>query len=148
RTRGRPRPNAPPHRQAPPVIVRGRQDADTGPGWWRDQVKYQVSRVVAGPFLRLLGRPEMTGAEHIPRAGGAIVASNHLSIVDSVFLPFMLDRPMTFGAYRDLGPPAKARRAITDDVMKAIQALSGQEYVPMYASDRKAELNGGPGRRS
>jgi hypothetical protein len=30
--------------------------------------------------------------------------------------------------------------------MKAIQALSGQEYVPMYASDRKAELNGGPGR--
>jgi 1-acyl-sn-glycerol-3-phosphate acyltransferase len=53
---------------------------------------------------------------------------------------------MTFDAYRDLGPPAKARRAITDDVMKAIQALSGQEYVPMYASDRKAELNGGPGR--
>ena len=54
--------------------------------------------------------------------------------------------PMTFDAYRDLGPPAKARRAITDDVMKAIQTLSGQEYVPMYASDRKAELNGGPGR--
>ena len=41
-----------------------------------------------------------------------------------------------------------ARRAITDDVMKAIQALSGQEYVPMYASDRKAELNCGPGGRS
>ena len=53
--------------------------------------------------------------------------------------------PMTFDAYRDQGPPAKARRAITDDVMKAIQALSGQEYVPMYASVRKAELNGRPG---
>ena len=35
-------------------------------------MKYQVSRVVAGPFLRLLGRPEITGEEHIPRAGGAI----------------------------------------------------------------------------
>ena len=29
--------------------------------------------------------------------------------------------------------------------MKAIQALSGQEYVPVYASVRKAELNGRPG---
>ena len=56
-----------------------------------------------------------------------------------------IGEPMTFDAYRDLRPPAKARRAITDDVMKAIQALSGQEYVQMYASDRKAELNGGPG---
>jgi 1-acyl-sn-glycerol-3-phosphate acyltransferase len=56
--------------------------------------------------------------------------------------------PMTFEAHRGLRPPARARRAITDDVMKAIQALSGQEYVPMYASDRKAELNGGPGGRS
>ena len=55
-------------------------------------MKYQVSRVVAGPFLRLLGRPEITGEEHIPRASGAIVASNHLSIVDSFFLPFMFDR--------------------------------------------------------
>jgi 1-acyl-sn-glycerol-3-phosphate acyltransferase len=61
-------------------------------------VKYQVSRVVAGPFLRLLGRPEITGEEHIPRTGGAIVASNHLSVVDSMFLPFMLDRPLTFAA--------------------------------------------------
>ena len=56
-----------------------------------------------------------------------------------------IGEPMTFDAYRDLGPPARARRAITDDVMKAIQALSGQEYVHMYASDRKVELNGGPG---
>jgi len=59
-----------------------------------------------------------------------------------------IGEPMTFEAYRDLRPPAKARRAITDDVMKAIQTLSGQEYVPMYASDRKAELNGGPGGKS
>jgi 1-acyl-sn-glycerol-3-phosphate acyltransferase len=37
-------------------------------------------------------------------------------------------------------PPAKARRAIADQAMTAIQQLSGQEYVPMFASDRKAEL--------
>jgi len=40
-------------------------------------------------------------------------------------------------------PPAKARRQIADQVMAAIQQLSGQEYVPMFASDRKAELAAG-----
>ena len=229
-------------------------------------MKYQLSRVIAGPFLRLLWRPEITGSEHIPQAGGAIIASNHLSIVDSVFLPLMLQRPLTFaakseyftgrslssrfagaylratkqlsvdraearaaqdmldsalallragelfgiypegtrspdgklyrgrtgvgwlalhsgvpvipvamvgtdrvlppgqsiprprkvrirvgepitfGAYLDGGPTATARRAVTDEVMKAIHALSGQEYVPMYASVRKEQLAaGGPG---
>ena len=223
-------------------------------------MQYGMSRVLAGPFLRLLWRPEITGSEHIPAAGGAILASNHLSIVDSIFLPFMVDRPVTFAAkseyftgtrpidrftsaymratnqlsvdraqaragqdmleaalgllrggalfgiypegtrspdgrlyrgrtgigwlalnsglpvipvamsgtdrvlppgrrvpraakiritvgkpltfesYRDLPSPARQRRAVTDEVMRSIQALSGQEYVPVYASVRKEEL--------
>jgi 1-acyl-sn-glycerol-3-phosphate acyltransferase len=223
-------------------------------------VQYGMSRVFAGPFLRLLGRPEITGLEHIPAEGGAILASNHLSIVDSLFLPFMVDRPVTFAAkseyftgtrpidritsaymratnqlsvdraqaragqdmleaalgllregalfgiypegtrspdgrlyrggtgigwlalnsglpvipvamsgtdrvlppghrvpragkiritvgepltferYQDLPSAARQRRAITDEVMRSIQALSGQEYVPVYASVRKEEL--------
>ena len=37
-------------------------------------------------------------------------------------------------------PPGQARRLIADQVMAAIQKLSGQEYVPMFASDRKAAL--------
>jgi len=223
-------------------------------------VPYQFSRAVAGPFLRAFGRPRITGAEHVPASGGAILASNHLSIVDSIYLPLMLARPVTFAAkseyftgtkpieritaaylratnqlsvdrtgpraaqdmlqaaldrllagelfgiypegtrspdgrlYRGRigvgwlainsglpvipvamkgtdhvlppgriiprpsrirvsvgepltfgpsvlkGPGAKARRAVTDEVMRAIQALSGQEYVPVYASTRKEEL--------
>lgn len=223
-------------------------------------MQYGMSRTLAGPFLRLLGRPEITGVEHIPAEGGAILASNHLSIVDSIFLPFMVDRPVTFAAkaeyftgtrpidritsaymratnqisvdraqaragqdmleaalgllregalfgiypegtrspdgrlyrgrtgigwlalnsglpvipvamsgtdrvlppghrvprrakiritvgkpltfesYRDLPSAARQRRAVTDEVMRSIQALSGQEYVSMYASARKEEL--------
>jgi 1-acyl-sn-glycerol-3-phosphate acyltransferase len=223
-------------------------------------VQYQVSRVLAGPFLHLLWRPEITGLDHIPAAGGAILASNHLSIVDSVFLPLMLSRPvtfaakseyftgtrlvdrvtsaylratkqlsvdragaraaqdmlesalglmqagalfgiypegtrspdgrlyrgrtgigwlaltsglpvipvamigtdrvlppgstiprlsrikvsvgepLTFAALRAQGTGARQRRAVTDEVMRSIQALSGQEYVPVYASVRKEEL--------
>ena len=222
--------------------------------------------MVAGPFLHTIWRPKVTGAENIPAFGGAILAANHLSVVDSVFLPLMLDRPVTFSAkaeyftatgpaarlwaaylratnqlrmdregpraaqdtleaalallregklfgiypegtrspdgrlYRGrpgvgwlalksglpvipvgmigtrrvlppghlvprsgrievrIGkplaiapelldePPGKARRLIADQVMTAIQELSGQEYVHMFASDRKAELTaqGGP----
>ena len=39
------------------------------------------------------------------------------------------------------GPGGKVRRAITDEVMRAIGELSGQEYVPVYASTRKEELS-------
>jgi 1-acyl-sn-glycerol-3-phosphate acyltransferase len=227
-------------------------------------VQYQLSRLVAGPFLHTIWRPKVTGAEHVPASGGAILAANHLSVVDSVFLPLMLDRPVTFSAkaeyftasgpaarlwaaylkatnqlqmdrdgpraaqdtlaaalallqegklfgiypegtrspdgrlYRGrpgvgwlalrsglpvlpvamigtrqvlppghvlphpgrveirigapvkfpaeltAGPPGKARQLITEQVMTAIQELSGQEYVHMFASDRKAELQTPP----
>jgi 1-acyl-sn-glycerol-3-phosphate acyltransferase len=221
-------------------------------------VQYRVSRAVAGPALRLLARPEITGTENIPKTGPAIVASNHLSVVDSIYLPLMLRRPLVFAAkseyftgtgakdrliaaylratnqlstdragaraaqdmldaaldllrsgelfgiypegtrspdgrlYRGragvgwlalnsgapvipvamvgtarilppghsiprpgrisirVGEPltfssiagtgARQRRAVTDEVIQAIQKLSGQEYVPMYASARKDEL--------
>jgi 1-acyl-sn-glycerol-3-phosphate acyltransferase len=223
-------------------------------------VQYQVSRLVAGPFLRLLARPDVSGAENIPASGPAILASNHLSVVDSIFLPLMVERPVTFAAkseyftgtrwrdkvvgaylrstnqlstdragaraaqamldaaldllkdgqlfgiypegtrspdgrlyrgrtgigylalnsgapvipvamigterilppghriprpgkieirigepitfdqFRDQPAGARQRRAVTDEVVQAIQKLSGQEFVPMYASVRKEEL--------
>jgi len=37
-------------------------------------------------------------------------------------------------------PPAKARRIIADEVMRAIADMSGQEYVHEYASDVKAKM--------
>ena len=61
-------------------------------------MQYQLSRLIAGPFLRGLWRPQVIGAENIPATGGAILASNHLSVLDSVFLPLMLTRPVTFAA--------------------------------------------------
>ena len=48
--------------------------------------------------------------------------------------------PLKFGAEITGGPPGKARQQITEQVMTAIRELSGQEYVHMFASDRKAEL--------
>jgi 1-acyl-sn-glycerol-3-phosphate acyltransferase len=61
-------------------------------------VQYQLSRVVAGPVLHAFGRPRATGLENIPASGPALLASNHLSIIDSVYLPLMLSRPVVFPA--------------------------------------------------
>ena len=61
-------------------------------------MQYQISRAIAGPFLRAIGRPEITGLENVPATGAAILASNHVSIIDSVYLPLMLSRPVVFPA--------------------------------------------------
>ena len=61
-------------------------------------MQYQLSRVVIGPVLHACGRPRVTGLENIPVSGPAILASNHLSIVDSLYLPLMITRPVVFPA--------------------------------------------------
>ena len=61
-------------------------------------MQYQLSRVVAGPILYAFGRPRATGLENIPASGPALLASNHLSIIDSVYLPLMISRPVVFPA--------------------------------------------------
>ena len=60
-----------------------------------------LKTVVLGPILRLLFRPWVEGAEHIPDSGPAIFASNHLSFSDSIFLPLVVPRRMTFLAKSD-----------------------------------------------
>lgn len=52
--------------------------------------------VLLGPLLRLFLRPSVTGIEHVPESGGAILASNHLAVVDSFALPLMVPRRVTF----------------------------------------------------
>lgn len=54
--------------------------------------------VVLGPWLRLIFRPRVEGLRHVPRRGPAILASNHLSFSDSIFMPLMVRRKVTFVA--------------------------------------------------
>ena len=54
--------------------------------------------IALGPALRMLFRPEVEGLEHVPEHGPAILASNHLSYTDWVFMPLTLNRKVTFVA--------------------------------------------------
>jgi 1-acyl-sn-glycerol-3-phosphate acyltransferase len=57
--------------------------------------------VFIGPLLRLFFHPKVEGAEHIPVTGGAVLASNHLAVADSFFLPLVISRRVTFLAKRE-----------------------------------------------
>lgn len=57
--------------------------------------------VVIGPVIKAVFRPWIVGRRNIPREGAAILASNHLSFSDSIFLPLMIDRRMAFLAKSD-----------------------------------------------
>ena len=54
--------------------------------------------VFIGPILKLIFRPQTEGAEHVPAEGPAILASNHLSYADWLFMPLTLPRRVTFVA--------------------------------------------------
>ncbi|MCW2664336.1 MAG: acyl-phosphate glycerol 3-phosphate acyltransferase [Mycobacterium sp.] len=59
---------------------------------WYWLVKY----IALGPLLSLLGRPKVEGLEYVPTSGPAILASNHLAVMDSFFLPLVVRRRITF----------------------------------------------------
>jgi 1-acyl-sn-glycerol-3-phosphate acyltransferase len=62
---------------------------------------YWIVKAILTPILRTLFRPWIEGGEHIPAEGAAILASNHLSFSDSIFLPLVVPRRITFLAKAD-----------------------------------------------
>lgn len=59
---------------------------------------YWVLKVVLTPILRYFYKVRVEGREHVPSRGPVIIASNHVSFCDSVFLPLVLRRRVTFVA--------------------------------------------------
>ncbi|MBA3655462.1 MAG: 1-acyl-sn-glycerol-3-phosphate acyltransferase [Actinobacteria bacterium] len=59
---------------------------------------YRLMKIVLTPILRLLFRVQVEGIENVPVDGPVILASNHVSFSDSIFLPLVLKRRVTFVA--------------------------------------------------
>ncbi len=55
-----------------------------------------LKNFLLGPILKALFRPWVRGMENIPTTGPVILASNHLSFSDSIFLPLQARRPVVF----------------------------------------------------
>jgi len=61
-------------------------------------VTYWVLKLVLTPVLRFFYKVRVEGLENVPADGPVIIASNHVSFSDSVFLPLVLRRRVTFVA--------------------------------------------------
>lgn len=55
-----------------------------------------LKNLVVSWVVRLAFRLEIHGRENIPRKGAAIIAPNHLSVIDSVFVPLAIPRHVAF----------------------------------------------------
>jgi 1-acyl-sn-glycerol-3-phosphate acyltransferase len=61
-------------------------------------VAYWALKAILTPILRLVYRVRVEGRENVPRHGPVILASNHQSFIDSIFLPLSVRRRVTFVA--------------------------------------------------
>ena len=89
---------------------------------------------VVPPLARAVWRPTVRGAENVPATGGVILASNHLSFVDSVVIPCVVPRKVVFLAKSDYfegtGLKGAAQRAW----------FEGLGTLPVDRDDSKAAL--------
>jgi 1-acyl-sn-glycerol-3-phosphate acyltransferase len=91
-----------------------------------------MKHFIAGPILKSIFRPWVVGAEKIPKTGGVILASNHLSFIDSVFLPLLVERQVSFLAKSEYF----TRRGIKGWFMRTFMMATGQ--LPIDRSGGKA----------
>ena len=57
-----------------------------------------LRRFFVAPIAKLLFRPRVSGLENMPATGPALLVSNHLAFMDSVFLPVAVPRQIVFPA--------------------------------------------------
>ncbi|TAM69086.1 MAG: 1-acyl-sn-glycerol-3-phosphate acyltransferase [Microbacteriaceae bacterium] len=88
--------------------------------------------LVVGPIVKSIFRPWVVGAEKIPKHGGVILASNHLSFIDSIVLPLMIDRRVSFLAKSEYF----TRKGVVGWLTKTFMMATGQ--LPIDRSGGKA----------
>jgi 1-acyl-sn-glycerol-3-phosphate acyltransferase len=88
---------------------------------------------VVRPLLRIVFRPVVVGLENVPEEGPVILASNHLSFVDSVLIPLVVPRRVTF--------IAKAEYFEGKGVARLLGSfLSAMGHIPVPRTEQRAAV--------
>ena len=95
---------------------------------------YRTLHAVVPPLLRAVWRPVVEGVGNVPRTGPVILASNHLSFVDSVVIPAVAPRDVVF--------LAKTEYFTGTGVRGALQRawFEGLGMVPVDRDDSRAAI--------
>jgi 1-acyl-sn-glycerol-3-phosphate acyltransferase len=90
---------------------------------------YRAGQLLVAPLLRVVWRPAVSGTENVPRTGPVILASNHLSVIDSILLPTVIHRQIYF-----LAKDEYFRRPLKRALMR------GLNQIPVNRSGGRASL--------
>ena len=102
-----------------------------------------LKRFAVRPLVKIFFRVDLQGINNIPQSGAAILASNHLSVSDSVFLPAMLERAVIFLAKDEYFNGRGLKGRITAWFFRNINQLpmdrsGGQKSAASLASAKQA----------
>lgn len=99
---------------------------------------YRFSKLTVGTVLRLGWRPRVEGLARLPARGGAILAANHLSVADEIFLGAIVPRHIAFWAkaeyFTGTGLTGWVTRTVVSG-MRAIRVERGGGAAAMSAFD-------------
>ena len=84
---------------------------------------YRFLKPLVVALVVLLWRPGIRGAEHLPRRGGVILASNHVSWTETVFMPAQLPRVVHFLAKSDLMSGRSLRGRMVGALLRGIHLV-------------------------
>jgi 1-acyl-sn-glycerol-3-phosphate acyltransferase len=84
---------------------------------------YTLTREVLGPVARLIYRPVIEGRDNIPRTGPLLLASNHLSFVDSIVIPLVTPRRVVFLAKSEYFTGQGVRGALKRSLFTAVGSV-------------------------
>jgi 1-acyl-sn-glycerol-3-phosphate acyltransferase len=84
---------------------------------------YTIGKLTVGNSLRIGWRPTVEGLENLPARGGAILAGNHLSVADEMFLGAVVPRHIAFWAKAEYFTGTGLRGWITRSVVVGMGAI-------------------------
>jgi 1-acyl-sn-glycerol-3-phosphate acyltransferase len=94
-----------------------------------------LSRLLLAPLARLLFRPRVVGGGNVPRRGAVIIASNHLSFIDSVVITLVAPRSVSFLAKSSYFTGTGFRGAVSRAFFTAVGAIAVDRGAGQAAQD-------------
>ncbi|AAT89060.1 1-acylglycerol-3-phosphate O-acyltransferase [Leifsonia xyli subsp. xyli str. CTCB07] len=84
---------------------------------------YFAGRWIVAPLAKIVYRPRVVGRRNVPRHGKVILASNHLSFIDSIVIPMTSPRRVQFLAKSHYFEGAGFRGRVSRSFFTAIGAI-------------------------
>jgi 1-acyl-sn-glycerol-3-phosphate acyltransferase len=84
---------------------------------------YSIGKLIVGNGMKIGWRPKVEGLEHLPATGGAILAGNHLSVADEIFLGSVVPRHLAFWAKAEYFTGTGIKGFITKQIGAGLGAI-------------------------